>query len=79
MSGYVARLFSGERVEVTFDKTGRPYLLTGEPFVGTIQGNAIRSLKAGDRVEVLYHRANQESFKYVARQVRRVDPAAGAA
>ena len=38
-----------------------------------------KELRAGERVEVEYYRANQESFKYVARLVRRLEaPAADA-
>ena len=32
-----------------------------------------RSLQSGERVEVAYVRADQDSFKYVARRVRRVE------
>ena len=78
-TGVVATLRSGERVDVTFDENGRPFLATGEPFVGVIQGSGFRSLKAGERVDVVYYRANQESFRYVARRVRRVDHPNGAA
>lgn len=77
--GGVATLPSGEQVDVTFDEDGRPFLATGEPFVGAIQGSGYRSLKAGERVEVVYYRANRESFRYVARRVRRLDGPRGAA
>jgi len=46
---------------------------------GYIVPSEFRSLHAGDRVEVTYDRADQESFKYVAKHVRRVEPPAGAA
>ena len=36
--------------------------------------DGFRSLNVGDRVEVEYHRSNQESFRYVAIQARRLDP-----
>jgi CspA family cold shock protein len=39
-----------------------------------IEGSGYRELKAGERVEVDYYRANQESFKYIAQRVRRLDP-----
>ena len=77
--GGVATLLSGEQVDVTFDEDGRPFLTTGEPFVGVIQGSGPRSLKVGERVEVVYYRANQESFRYVARRVRRLERPNGAA
>jgi CspA family cold shock protein len=37
-----------------------------------IEGNGFRSLTVGERVEVRYHRANQESYRYVAVRVRRL-------
>jgi cold shock protein len=36
-----------------------------------IEGDGYRSLTPGESVEVVYYRADQESFKYVARMVRR--------
>jgi CspA family cold shock protein len=36
--------------------------------------DGFRSLSVGDRVEVEYHRFNQESFRYVALRARRLDP-----
>jgi len=77
--GGVATLLSGEQVDVTLDENGDAYLATGERFVGVIRGMGFRSLKAGERVEVVYYRANQESFRYVARLVRRVEYPNGAA
>ena len=38
-----------------------------------------RSLQPGERVEVEFHRADQGSFRYVARRVRRLDPEPSAA
>ena len=38
-------------------------------------GTGFRSLTPGEIVEVEYMRADQESFKYVARRVRRLAPA----
>ncbi|WP_284350383.1 cold-shock protein [Roseisolibacter agri] len=38
-----------------------------------------RSLTPGDRVAVEFYRADQESFRYVARRVRRLDPGPSAA
>ncbi|HYN06377.1 MAG TPA: cold shock domain-containing protein [Vicinamibacterales bacterium] len=37
-----------------------------------IEGDGFRTLTAGERVEVEYVRANQESFKYLAVRVRRL-------
>jgi cold shock CspA family protein len=34
----------------------------------------LKALVPGERVEVEYRRADQESFRYVARRVRRLDP-----
>lgn len=36
-----------------------------------IESTGFRALSPGDQVEVDYYRADQESFKYVARRVRR--------
>ena len=38
-----------------------------------IEGTGFRSLSVGDRVEVRYYRGKQESYKYVAQWVRRID------
>lgn len=40
-----------------------------------IEGGGFRDLVPGERVEVDYCRADRESFKYVARAVRRLSPA----
>ena len=78
--GGIATLPSGEQFPVTYDKDGRAYSPTGEQVVsGYVVPSELRSLKAGDRVEVTYCRANQESFKYVAKRVRRLEPTNGAA
>jgi CspA family cold shock protein len=37
-----------------------------------IDATGFKSLTAGERVEVTYHRANQDSYRYVAERVRRV-------
>jgi CspA family cold shock protein len=37
-----------------------------------IEGTGFKSLTVGERVEVTYHRANQDSYRYVAERVRRV-------
>ena len=42
-----------------------------------IEATGFRTLSPGDRVAVRYRRANQESFRYVADWVRRLDPGAG--
>ena len=39
-----------------------------------IDAPGFRSLVAGDRVAVSYRRADQESFRYVAERVRRIEP-----
>jgi cold shock protein len=39
-----------------------------------IEGTGFKELKSGERVEVDYYRADQESFKYIAQRVRRLDP-----
>jgi cold shock CspA family protein len=74
-TGGVATLPSGEQFEVTYDEDGRAYSPTGELVVsGYIQHSGFVSLQAGDRVEVSYYRGNQDSFKYVAKRVRRLEP-----
>ncbi len=40
-----------------------------------IEGTGYKELEAGERVEVDFYRANQESFKYIAERVRRLDRA----
>lgn len=37
-----------------------------------IDGTGFKSLTVGERVEVTYHRANQDSYRYVAERVRRL-------
>lgn len=37
-----------------------------------IEGTGFKSLSVGERVEVTYHRANQDSYRYLAERVRRV-------
>ena len=39
-----------------------------------IEGTGFKSLTVGERVEVTYHRANQDSYRYVAERVRRLPP-----
>ena len=41
-----------------------------------VEGTGFRTLQTGQDVEVEYIRLDQESFKYVARRVRRIDDAA---
>jgi len=65
---------------VTYDEDGRAYSPTGEQVVsGYVTHPGFRSLQAGERVEVSYYRANKDSFKYVAKRVRRLGPPSGAA
>jgi cold shock CspA family protein len=65
---------SGERVRVTRDDDGRIFLPSGEQLVsGYVQGEGFVELRPGESVEVVYDRANQESFRYVARTVRRLN------
>ena len=37
-----------------------------------IEGTGFKSLTVGERVEVTYHRAKQDSYRYVAERVRRL-------
>jgi len=37
-----------------------------------IEGTGFKSLTVGERVEVTYHRANQDSYRYIAERVRRL-------
>jgi CspA family cold shock protein len=37
-----------------------------------IEGTGFKSLAVGDRVEVTYHRRNQDSYRYVAERIRRL-------
>ena len=39
-----------------------------------IEMEGFRSLVPGERVAVHYYRANQESFRYIAERVRRLEP-----
>jgi cold shock CspA family protein len=72
-AGSIATLPTGEQFPVTYDENGRAFSPSGEPVVsGVITGAGFRSLTVGERVEVRYHRSNQESYKYVARWVRRI-------
>jgi cold shock CspA family protein len=68
---------SGARVPVTRDALGRMYLPSGEPVVGIVEGVGIAPPEVGERVEVSYIRADQESFRYVARLVRRQGSSSG--
>ena len=79
-TGGIATLPSGEQFEVTYDEDGRAYSPSGEQVVsGVIQHSEPAFLNAGERVEVSYIRRDQESFRYVARHVRRLEPSDGAA
>ena len=74
-SGGIATLPSGEQVPVTYDDSGRALSPWGDPVIsGYITGGGFRSLTVNERVEVRYHRANHESYKYVAFWVRRGGP-----
>jgi cold shock CspA family protein len=65
---------SGERVPVTRDVDGRIFLPSGEQLrSGYVEGEGFIELRPGEPVEVVYVRADQESFRYVARFVRRLD------
>ena len=78
--GGIATLPSGERFEVTYDEDGRAYSPTGEQVVsGFITHSEPVSFKVGDRVQVTFIRRDQESFKYVARDVRLLQASDGAA
>jgi len=69
--GGVATLPTGESFPVTYDEDGRAFSPTGEQVVsGYITGAGFASLSVGDQVEVTYYRANQNSYRYVARRVR---------
>lgn len=72
-NGGIATLPTGEQFPVTYDENGCALLPSGEPMVsGSITGGGFRSLAVGERVEVRYYRSNQESYKYVAKWVRRI-------
>ena len=78
-TGGIATLPSGEQFPVTYDEDGRAHLPTGEQVVsGYIQHSGPVSLNAGERVEVIFYRTDQESFKYVAKRVRRLESSEGA-
>lgn len=79
-SGGIGTLPTGERFEVTYDEEGRALLPSGEPMItGYIEHHGPVDLVAGERVEVAYHRADQDGFKYVADRVRRLESGAGQA
>jgi cold shock CspA family protein len=66
---------SGERVAVTRDAAGYDILPSGERLLsGYTAGTEFVALEPGEQVEVAYVRADQESFRYVARRVRRLGP-----
>ena len=78
--GDIATLPSGEQFPVTYGEGGRAYLPNGEQLVsGYVQHSAPVSMNVGERVEVMFYRADQEGFKYVARHVRRLEAPDGAA
>jgi cold shock CspA family protein len=78
--GGIATLPSGEQFPVTRDEDGRVYLPSGEQLVtGYVQYPEAVSMRVGERVEVIFYRADHESFKYVARRVRRLETPDGAA
>jgi len=73
-TGGIATIPAGEQFAVTYDENGRAFSPSGEQVVsGYITGTGFRSLTVGERVEVRYHRANHESYKYVALWVRRIE------
>jgi cold shock CspA family protein len=72
-AGGVATLPTGEQFPVTYDESGRAFSPSGKQVIsGHITGGGFRSLAVGERVAVRYYRTNQESYKYVARWVRRI-------
>lgn len=73
MKGIVT-LPSGAKVEaISRGNSGTFDLATGEQILfGVLEGTEARTIQAGDRVEVDFIRADQESFKYVAYEVRPV-------
>jgi hypothetical protein len=72
--GGIATLPSGEQFPVIRDEDGRVYLPSGEQLVtGYVQYPEAVSMRVGERVEVIFYRADHESFKYVARRVRRLE------
>jgi cold shock CspA family protein len=72
-TGGIATLPTGEQFPVTYDEIGRAFSPSGEEVVsGFLTGGGIRSLTVGERVEVRYHRFNQESYRYVALWVRHI-------
>jgi cold shock CspA family protein len=78
--GGIATLPSGAQFEVTYDEDGRAHSPTGEQVTsGVVTHGEPVSFKGGERVEVTYYRMNQESFRYVARDVRLLEPPDGAA
>jgi len=71
--GGIATLPTGESFPVTYDEDGRAFSPTGEQVVsGYITGADFASLTVGEQVEVTYYRANQDSYRYIARRVRRL-------
>jgi CspA family cold shock protein len=72
--GFV-RMSSGERVPIQYNEEGDLVLPSGERISGqyNLEASESRTPHAGERVEVEYDRADQESFKYVAHRVRRLD------
>jgi len=72
-TGGIATLPSGEHFSVTYDENGRALSPSGDPVTsGFVTGIGFRSLAVNERVEVRYHRANQESYRYIALWVRRI-------
>ncbi len=72
-AGDVATLPTGEQFPVTYDENGRAFSPSGDEVIsGRITGGGFLSLAVGERVAVRYSRANQESYRYVARWVRRI-------
>jgi cold shock CspA family protein len=71
-----ATLPSGEVVDAIVDgQLGAYDLLTGAPIGSCVfTSESPRVVQVGMQVEVHFRRANQESFKYVARRVRLVKP-----
>lgn len=64
---------SGERIEVTRDTDGSLRLPSGEIYSGSTESAESKILLPGERVVVDFRRIDQESFRYVAERVRRLD------
>lgn len=70
---HYAILQSGERAELIRDAEGRFCFATGEIYSGSTATDESRTLVPGERVVVDFRRIDQDSFRYVAESVRRLD------